>query len=345
MKLFTFLLISAFSFVVACTAPYKQMIKNYEQRDQDSVPNYQDLYFWAAHPNKIDPSDSVPAPLRTNHRVDTSVDVFFIHPTTYTDDQKPYGFNAPIQNNDLNAKTDYTTILFQASAFNHIGQIFAPRYRQANLQSYFPKNASDSTAAMAAFELAYTDIKNAFMHYLKHYNHGRPIVIAAHSQGTTHGKRLLKELFDGTPLQKQLVAAYLIGIPVTASAYTNLKACANPTATGCIVSWRTYKAGYTPPLIQAESFKAIVTNPLTWDDSKPNADRSLNKGGVLLKFNKIVPAVASANIEGNILWTPKPKFFGNIFYTTNNYHVGDINLYYLNIRENVAARVHAFKQP
>lgn len=326
----------------ACSAPYKQMAKQYEQRDQVSVPDYSDLYFWAAHPYKKDPADSVPKPLRTNHMIDSAVDVFFIHPTTYTDDQLPFGYSAPIGNNELNAKTDYSTILFQASAFNQVGRVFAPRYRQANLQAYFPKNATDSGAAIAAFELAYQDVKAAFSYFLNNLNKGKPIIIAAHSQGTTHGKRLLKEFFDDQALQNKLVAAYLIGIPVAEAEFTKIKACTTPEQTGCIVSWRTYREGYTPSLILEEKFKAIVTNPLTWTNEETFVDRQLNKGGVLLKFNKIVPSVASAKIEGNVLWTPKPKFFGNIFYTTNNYHVADINLYYLNIQENLRNRVNSY---
>lgn len=318
------------------------MEKNYERRDQINTPDYSDLHYWAAHPFKKDPADSVPKPLRANYQQDSSVDVFFIHPTTYTDDQLPFGYNAPINNIELNTKTDYTTILFQASIFNEVGRVFAPRYRQANLQAYFPKNATDSGAAIAAFELAYQDVKAAFSYYLKNLHKGKPIIIAAHSQGTTHGKRLLKEFFDDQALQNKLVAAYLIGIPVAEAEFTKIKACTTPNQTGCIVSWRTYKEGYTPPLILEEKFKAIVTNPLTWTNEEIFADRQLNKGGVLLKFNKIVPSVASAKIEGNVLWTPKPKFFGNIFYTTNNYHVADINLYYLNIQENLRNRVSSY---
>lgn len=327
---------------IACGVPYKGMEKNYERRDHINTPDYSDLHYWAAHPFKKDPADSVPQPLLSTFQPDSSVDVFFIHPTTYTDDQLPFGYSAPINNIELNTKTDYTTILFQASIFNEVGRVFAPRYRQANLQAYFPKNAPDSSAAIAAFELAYADVKTAFEYYLKHYHAGKPIVIAAHSQGTTHGKRLLKEYFDNQVLKNKLVAAYLIGLPVTENEYTQLKACTSPNQTGCIISWRTYRAGYTPPLILQEKYKAIVTNPLTWTNDLTMAERQINKGGVLLKFNKIVPAVAAARVEGNVLWTPKPKFFGNIFYTTNNYHVADLNLYYINIRENVANRVKMY---
>ena len=64
-----------------------------------------------------------------------------------------------------------------------------------------------------------------------------------------------------------------------------------------------------------------------------------NKGGVLLKFNKIVPKVVDAQIHNNVLWTSKPDVFGKIFFTKKNYHTGDINLFYINIRENVRNRI------
>ena len=155
---------------IACGTPYKKMARSYEVRDPQHLPDYADLYYWAAHPDKKDPADSIPEPLKSKAVTDSTVDVFFIHPTTYTDNDLPYGYSAPINNNELNAKTDYSTILFQASAFNQAGKVFAPRYRQANLQAYFPKNAADSVSAIAAFELAYQDIKAAFVYYLNHYN-------------------------------------------------------------------------------------------------------------------------------------------------------------------------------
>lgn len=336
---FSFLALILFS---ACGYQQKAVEKTYLVQTEPAIPNYSDLHYWAAHPYKIDPADSVPAMLMNNYQPDSMVDVFFIHPTTYIDEAKTFGWNAPINNIKINAKTDYSTILFQASIFNEAGRIFAPRYRQAIFSAYFPKNLADSITAMDAFNLAYADIKKAFEYYLANHNNGRPIVIAAHSQGSTHGKRLLKDFFDTTNLRNKLVVAYLVGMPIENNYFTQLKACLKPEQTGCICSWRTYKAGYIPEQIQQEKFTAIVTNPITWETDKPMATRELNKGGVLMNFNKVIPRVANAVVQGNILWSSKPKFFGNIFYTTKNYHIGDMNLYYLNIRENVALREKAF---
>jgi hypothetical protein len=297
---------------------------------------------WAAHPYKTDPSDSVPKNLLKDYRPDSAMDVFFIHPTSYVDQNRPLGWNAPLNNLSINQKTDNGTILFQASIFNEVGRVFAPRYRQANLAAYFPKNAQDSTNALAAFELAYQDIKLAFEYYLLNYNNGRPIIIASHSQGSTHAKRLIKEFFDNSNLKNKLVVAYLVGMPIETNYLKNIKACETPFQTGCICSWRTYKEGYEPAFVQQENFKAIVTNPITWDSSKPFATRDLNKGGILLKFNKKVEKVTNAMVHGNVLWSNKPHFFGNVFYTTKNYHVADMNLYYMNIRENAAVRAKLF---
>lgn len=327
-----------------CSKSYYKYAARYQFPQTVTVPDYSDLNYWAAHPYKKDPSDSVPKPLRKNFSPDSTVDVFFIHPTTYTDNARPFGWNAPLSDAILAAKTDYSTILFQASIFNEAGRVFAPRYRQANLSAYFPVSAPDTAEALKAFELAYHDVKKAFQWYLENYNQGRPVIIAAHSQGTTHGKRLVKEFFDGTALQPQLIAAYLVGIPVEPNWFASIKPCENPKQTGCLLSWRTYKYGYAPVYVQKENYKAIVTNPLTWSNTDTIANRKENEGGVVTAFNSIVKKVAGAKNASGILWTHKPHFFGNLFFRTKNYHVGDFNLYYMSIRNNVKQRITAYKK-
>ena len=328
--------------VSACSNKYHKFESNYTFTTPTGTPDYSNPDHWAALPGKWDPSDSIPSPLRESYHQDTTVDVFFIHPTTYTNKEKKLGWNAPVDNAYINAKTDYSTILFQASAFNEAGRIYSPRYRQANLDCYFPKTAEDTVHALAAFELAYQDVKAAFMYYLQHNNKGRSIIIASHSQGTNHAERLLKEFFDGTELGKKLVVAYLIGMPLAPDYFTSIKPCITATQTGCACSWRTFKEGYKPEYVQNEKYISIVTNPLSWDAQAPTAHRSMNKGGLLLNFNKLVPKVANAKISEGVLWTDKPHFFGNLFLTTKNYHIADMNLFYLNIRENVKQRVAAY---
>jgi hypothetical protein len=306
---------------------------------QTTTPDYSNLDNWAAHPWKHDAADSVPEPLLKDFVADSTADVFFIHPTTYLDKNQPFGWNAPVDDIELNKKTDNTTILKQGSIFNIAGRVFAPRYRQAHIDAYY---TTDTVTARAALDEAYSDVKAAFEYYMAHYNKGRPVIIASHSQGTTHAKRLLKEFFDGKPLQQKLIAAYIVGIAVEPNWFTHLQPCTTPAQTGCFCTWRTLETGYLTPFVQNEKFTAVVTNPLTWDASLPNADRESNPGAVLFNFNKIVKHVAGANVHSGVLWTDKPHFFGSILYAEKNYHIADYNFYYISVRNNVQQRLKAY---
>lgn len=332
---------SILCFLVVCSCSTSN-VGMQELRDFSAatvLPDYSRLDYWAAHPWKADPSDKVPKALQKNYSPDSAVDIFFLHPTTYTDRQLPYGWNAPIDNEEINAKTDGSAILYQASIFNAAGRVFAPRYRQANYHAYFN---TDTATALAVFDLAYTDIKTAFLYYLQHYNNNRPFIIAAHSQGTTHAKRLIKEVIESSDLKERMVSAYLVGMPIEPDWFATLKPCTTPEATGCYCSWRTFREGHTDSFVQKEKYIAVVTNPLTWDSSKPAASRQSNNGAVLRKFSKLKPHVAGATVHEGVLWTPRPRFFGNIFFTNTNYHIGDYNLYYLSVRENARQRINAY---
>ncbi len=82
--------------------------------------------------------------------------------------------------------------------FNGSCRVFAPRYRQAHLKAFFMRSSNKS---VEAFDTAYSDLKSAFEFYLLHYNKGRPIIIASHSQGTLHAIRLMKDFFANKPLK------------------------------------------------------------------------------------------------------------------------------------------------
>jgi hypothetical protein len=320
----------------SCSPSYTRYITNYPPVAAKPEPDYSSLDLWAAHPYKKDPSDSVPQPLRKTYMPDSTVDVFFLHPTTFTD-PKDSSMNASLGSTALNAKTDYTTILFQASAFNQ-QRVFAPRYRQAHLRAYY---ITDTATAIKAFDQAYADLRTAFQYYLNHFNQGRPIIIAAHSQGSTHAIRLLKEFFDGTNLGNRLVAAYIPGMNIPLDAFTQLKPCADSIQTGCFCGWRTYRRGYEPAM-STRYRTSYVTNPLNWKTDTSHASAEMNTGAVLRNFNKVYRRVTDAQVRQGILWVQRPQFPGSFLYRTSNYHVGDINLFYLNIRSNIQTRIRAF---
>jgi hypothetical protein len=324
--------VSAFS---CSPSYYKNITETPKPANGSSAPDYSNLYMWAAHPGKKDPSDSIPKPYRKDWK-DSTVDVFFLYPTTFTDPARVNELNGSVYDDTLNAKTDYSSILYQSTIFNEQGRIFAPRYRQAHYGMFAYQ---DTAKSKAAFDTAYSDIRRAFIYYLDHYK-GRPIIIASHSQGAYHAKRLIREFFDTTVLRNRLVAAYLIGMPIKADEFTNIQPCRDSLQTGCFVTWRTFRKGYEgPEYIAREQDNIVVVNPLTWTTDTTMAPRSMHKGAVLYNFNKRFKATSDAQVHNHILWISRPKFPGAALYKSKNYHVGDLNLFYGNVREDVKRRI------
>lgn len=313
---------------------------HFDPSNSPKAPDYRLNEAWAALPTKEDEADKTPLKSNlTENQAEAKADVFFLHPTTFTYEPKnQYIWNADIEDVELNEKTDKSTILNQASAFNGSGKIYAPRYRQAHYYSFLTPNADDKKQAL---DLAYADIKAAFEYYLKNWNQGRPIIIASHSQGTVHAKRLLKEYFDGKPLQKQLVEAYLIGIATQPDTFENIKPSQSADEIGGFVTWNTFARDFTPEYFKNGLSTAVCTNPLTWKCNEDFASKKLNKGGVGLKYT-FVKQAADAQVHQGMLWINKPYVRGRAFLKTKVWHVADINLFWMNIRENVALRVENY---
>lgn len=330
------LLVSLFGIISSCNR-YKAYEQYYSFKSQDGKPDYSNLDYWAAHPAKRDPSDSLPRALARESR-DSMVDVFFLHPTTFTK-KSDRRSNATIDDPYINAKTDYSSILYQASVFNGECRVFAPRYRQAHINNFF---STDSAKALQAFRTAYDDVRASFEYYLHHFNNNRPIIVAAHSQGSKLALWLLRDYFENTVLQNRLVVAYLAGWPVQKNYFTSLRPCEDSLQTGCFCSWRTLRKGYIPSYLKDVREEVHATNPLLWVTNDTYASKQLNTGSVLTKFDKVYKHVTDAQLQEGLLFVQKPKFPWGFLYFTKNYHIGDINLFYLSIRENVKRRIAMF---
>jgi len=179
---------------------------HFEQAQAGDGPDYTQSSSWIARPGMAgDPADWLPdgqAPESSG-----KVAVFYVHPTTYLDRDR---WNAPL---DVGGETEYRTRLFvqsQASAFNRVGEIWAPRYRQAAYGAFLLK----SEDAEKALDLAYGDVAAAFDQFVREAG-DRPIILAAHSQGALHLERLLKEKVAGKPIAERIVAAYVVGWPIS----------------------------------------------------------------------------------------------------------------------------------
>ena len=302
-------------------------------------PCYSNPDNWSALPSKDDPADLCPRGY--HHDQDgAEADVFFIHPTTYTEKPKTqYAWNHDLRDAKLNSVVDNSATQFQASAFNLAGKVYVPRYRQAHYSVFLTQYPEDKKAAL---DTAYGDVARAFQYFLDNHNQGRPFIIASHSQGTIHAARLLQDFVLNKPLQANLVAAYIPGMAVPQDSLPGLPPCQSDSATGCFVSWCTYERGYIPPDYELGLARAICINPISWSNSETYTPKALHKGAALRPFHLALPQICDAQIHGGILWVTKPKFRGSWLWTDKNYHMGDINLFYFDIRENAALRVRSF---
>lgn len=311
---------------------FGQVPEKFDAKEQPAAPDYSQEKHWSVLPFRQDAADKIPD---WETWVDDSlkqVDVFYIHPTMY---MKGKTWNADVDDKKLNKRVDTKPIQYQASVFNASCRVYAPRYRQSIIDVF--KDKKDEGAKSLAF--AYDDVKRAFEYYLKNYNSGRPFIIASHSQGTHHSRRLLKEMIDNNPkLRQQMVAAYAIGFAIYDTMYTVLKPCHNATETGCYITWSSYKSNFVPEPDDVLVGNVCV-NPVTWTRDTAIVSADLSKGTLLLNFNRKYERACGTQIHNNILWVNNSL---PLVRSVNVLHIADYNLFWFDIRHNVADRIKAY---
>jgi hypothetical protein len=65
----------------------------------------------------------------------------------------------------------------------------------------------------------------------------------------------------------------------------------------------------------------------------------MHQGAILYNLKKVYQKTHETQAEGAALWITRPKFPGSFLYTSKNYHAGDINLFYVDIRKDVSRRI------
>ena len=282
------------------------------------------------------------------------VAVFFIHPTSYIDRAH---WNAPLDDARAN---QYAEVFLrgQASAFNDIGEIWAPRYRQATFGAFLTSKAE----AQKALDFAYRDVIAAFDEFLKEVGPARPIILAGHSQGALHLERLLRERVAGQPLAKRIVAAYVVGWPISRA--TDLPAlglpeCATADQAGCILSWQSFAEPADPSMITdvydastgfdgkpRKGTDMVCTNPIT---GTPGATAEAKDNlGTLIPSKDLgsatlgVPGVPAKCFGRGFLSIGEPVNLGGYVLPGNNYHVFDYSMFWVNVRNDAARRFATF---
>lgn len=315
-------------------------------------PDYAADASWSALPERADAADAEAPGLPAADQRSAGADVFYVHPTSYVGPL----WNAPVDDARLNADTDRVATRIQASAFDACCAVYAPRYRQAN-GTAFTHPTEDGERAL---EVAYADVREAFRHFLAGRDAARPFLLAAHSQGTLLAYRLLREEIAPTALREQLVAAWLIGGPLTEEALARemptVVPCASPEQTGCIIGWNARGPDYAPGTFEfaSEPGTQLCVNPLGWRHDETPMPASANRGAVFLDAEPVLvaPGFASAQCRGGRLVVslggrPPRDLRSRILDRVlgpGNFHPIEYQLFFADIRENAAQRLRAWQR-
>ncbi|AHE55793.1 DUF3089 domain-containing protein [Sphingomonas sanxanigenens] len=322
---------------------------------------YADPAMWLARPGLGNSDAAQWLPAGVSPRTADRAATFFIHPTSYLTRAQ---WNAPLDDRESQDRARLF-VRSQASAFNHLGPVWAPKYRQAAFGAFL----TDRPEAQRALDAAYADVAAAFDRFLQEAPADRPIILAAHSQGSLHLLRLLRDQVAGKPVAARIAAAYVVGWPVSLTTDVprlGLPACTRADQPGCVLSWQSFAEPADPAMIRdvyeastgfdgrpRKGTPMLCTNPLTGlpgGGAAPSANL-----GALIPNKDLSDATLEAgtiparcDAGGFLLIGPPPASMDSPYVLPgNNFHVFDYTLFWSNIRADAARRTaaHAAAQP
>ena len=305
-------------------------------RTADASPQYAKASNWLARPAH---------PTR-------KVDVFYLVGTSYfkTSPSEPVISTINDPGMVAGAKAAFAE---QATAFDTVANVYAPYYRQADAVTVLSSPLATQNQIIGGTPAH--DATAAFAYYIKHYNHGRPFILAGHSQGSNVLLFLLSGYLKQHPaIYRRMVAAYVIGYGVTRSYLAQnrqLKFATGANDTGVIVSWNTEAPGLTikNPVVNPGS---IAINPISWTRSEQPASAAQSLGSLLPNAaGKLVKVKHYANARvdkrrGTILCSTcsvslyAPGNPGG--FPKGIFHTHDYPFYYFDLRHNAANRIQHY---
>lgn len=359
-------------------APFMRAAMVPTEQFRDPLPaqhSYADNAMWMARPGMTgdnptlwmprqvdsathDPADGPPPPAQ---RLPAETErgnaaVFFIHPTSYL---KRDHWNAPLDDEEAN----WRALLFvrgMASTFAGAGDVWVPRYHQAAMGAFLTQDVDTANRALNA---AFVDVAAAFDQFLVDVGPDRPIILAGHSQGSLHLTRLLKEKVAGRPIASRIVAAYVVGWPVSVEhdlPRMGLPACEDANSSNCVLGWQSFAEPADPEMILEVYDKTIgfdgqsrrgsamlCVNPIN-GTLNGTAERTANLGTVKaddgFADGTLFPGATGARCDGQrgFLLIGEGPEVGPYVLPGNNYHVFDYPLFWANVRADVRRRLAAY---
>lgn len=291
-----------------------------------------------------------------------AADIFYIHSTTFYSRRS---WNAPIGDSEADAEFRRDTAPNEAGPFLGAGAVYAPRYRQATLYSFFTQKY-DGAAARA---LAYQDIKAAFAEFLAATDGERPIVVVGYGQGGLHALGLLAEVVDrDKSLRARLAAAYILGqatpMDLFGETLRTIGPCGDARDVRCVVSYVDFEKRFAGEMdrVRSRSMKwaspgalepaeppLLCVNPLTWKNDEGYAPPERHVGAAsatglpLGSPPPALPRALGAQCVGGILVVDRPpqQFLRRRAAFGQKWRAQSFNLFYFDLAADARRRINA----
>ncbi len=346
-------------FLSSCNAVYSGSMlfikpgKNKPLRVKDTL-DYSKWDSWFSHPiktkdaadgnflNVIDGQDSARAA------------VFFIHPTSYFSSKS---WNKSVDYDSRDPFLERIVLPNQLTVFVESYQVYAPKYPQATLASFFTQDKKGEKA----LSLATDHLEIAFREFIRQIG-DKPFIIAGHSQGSYHVVGLLRRMVIGTELEKRMVTALAPGYPFPLDYLKDqqIALCASESQIGCLELWNVlkYRADFINrlnkgPLPDSErrltkKDRLAVTNPIKI--GKMSCEKTENTGAYLGGFETpntpFVPGLVGADVDTlrGVIRIQKPgdKRFRKFLMGPGWYHQYEYSLYFSNIMERMNKKLKVY---
>lgn len=277
-------------------------------------------------------------------------DLFIVCPTV----DLGMGGNKNMSLADNEAKKNfYGALNMERGIYEQHYRMYAPYYRQAVLADYdLPANEAEPY-----FNLAYKDVRAAFVYYMQHENNGRPFVLAGFSQGAEMCLRLLKEFGNDDFVKNSMVACYAIGwrfTPQEAEQYPYIRPAQSAGDLGTVIMFNSEAPEVTASLMVPQGAKSFCINPLNWRTDEKAAAKTLNAGACFTDYSgsivREVPQFTGCYIDSvrgtlKVTDVDKKEFVPGLpLFSEGVYHIYDYQFFYRNLQQNVNLRIKTFME-
>lgn len=285
---------------------------------------------------------------KKNPQKEQIFDVFYIYPTLVASKDNPL---MDWSQEKIAAKT-VGFARAQAGLWGKHTRVFAPYVRQLEITRCIPYLQKVAPWENTQMKQGIEDTADAFRHYMKNFNNGRPFIMLGHSQGAMDLYCLLKNNKE-ISVDKGFVAAYLIGLPkVTHERFSRdfanraISTAESETDLGVVIVWNTQNTEAVESLFSGAD--VICINPLNWRTDNVKATAAENRGAVFYDYKtgkterkpEFCGAYADTSKGALIVELPSNGVYdGNAMMGKGIFHSNDIWFFAENMRLNAVLRV------